>query len=55
MHGGITYPTEKNLWDGGYQVDGSMPYYNHPSRLTEDTEEKIIKVVHELVPKEFLK
>jgi hypothetical protein len=50
------YIASKRLFtEGGYEVDGSMPYYNHPSRLTEDTEEKIIKAVHELVPKEFLK
>ncbi|HMG89877.1 MAG TPA: neutral/alkaline non-lysosomal ceramidase N-terminal domain-containing protein [Chryseolinea sp.] len=48
------YIASKRLFtEGGYEVDGSMPYYNHPSRLTEDTEEKIIKAVHELVPKEF--
>ncbi|HET6544164.1 MAG TPA: neutral/alkaline non-lysosomal ceramidase N-terminal domain-containing protein [Chryseolinea sp.] len=51
-----TYIASKRLFtEGGYEVDGSMPYYNHPSRLTEDTEEKIINAVHELVPKEFLK
>ena len=51
-----TYIASKRIMgEGGYEVDGSMPYYSHPSRLTEDTEEKIIKVVHELMPKEFLK
>jgi len=51
-----TYIASKRLFtEGGYEVDGSMPYYNHPSRLTEDTEEKIIKAVHELIPKKFLK
>ena len=51
-----TYIASKRLFtEGGYEVDGSMPYYNHPSRLTEDTEEKIINAVHELIPKEFLK
>ena len=50
-----TYIASKRLFsEGGYEVDGSMPYYNHPSRLTEDTEEKIIKAVHELIPKGFL-
>ena len=51
-----TYIASKRLFtEGGYEVDGSMPYYNHPSRLTEDTEEKIINAVHELIPKKFLK
>jgi len=49
-----TYIASKRLFsEGGYEVDGSMPYYNHPSRLTEDTEEKIMKTIHELIPKEF--
>jgi len=51
-----TYIASKRLFtEGGYEVDGSMPYYNHPSRLTEDTEEKIINAVHELIPKKFRK
>ena len=51
-----TYIASKRLFaEGGYEVDGSMPYYNHPSRLTEDTEERIMKAVHDLLPKEFLK
>ena len=51
-----TYIASRRLFtEGGYEVDGSMPYYNHPSRLTEDTEEKIINAVHELIPKKFLK
>ncbi|MBL7873657.1 MAG: neutral/alkaline non-lysosomal ceramidase N-terminal domain-containing protein [Cyclobacteriaceae bacterium] len=50
------YIASKRLFtEGGYEVDGSMPYYNHPSRLTEDTEERIMKTIHELMPKEFLK
>ena len=51
-----TYIASRRLFtEGGYEVDGSMPYYNHPSRLTDDTEEKILNAVHELIPKEFLK
>jgi hypothetical protein len=51
-----TYIASKRLFtEGGYEVDGSMPYYNHPSRLTEDTEERIMKVIHELIPKAFRK
>lgn len=51
-----TYIASKRLFaEGGYEVDGSMPYYNHPSRLTEDTEERVMKTIYELMPKEFLK
>ena len=51
-----TYIASKRLFaEGGYEVDGSMPYYNHPSRLTEDTEERVMKAIHELMPKEFIK
>jgi len=51
-----TYIASKRLFaEGGYEVDGSMPYYNHPSRLTEDTEERIMKAIHELLPGGFNK
>ena len=51
-----SYIASKRLFsEGGYEVDGSMPYYNHPSRLTEDTEERILKAVNELIPKGFVK
>ncbi|MBA4057170.1 MAG: hypothetical protein C0490_20825 [Marivirga sp.] len=51
-----TYVASKRLFaEGGYEVDGSMPYYSHPSRFTEDTEEKIMSAIHELIPKEFIK
>lgn len=51
-----TYIASKRLFaEGGYEVDGSMPYYNRPSRLTEDTEERIMKAIHELVPSGFNK
>jgi hypothetical protein len=51
-----SYIVSKRLFaEGGYEVDGSMPYYNHPSRLTEDTEERIMRAVHDLIPNEFHK
>jgi hypothetical protein len=51
-----TYIASKRLFsEGGYEVDGSMPYYNHPSRLTEDTEERIMAAIHALIPKGFVK
>ncbi len=49
-----TYIASKRLYaEGGYEVDGSMSYYNKPSRLTEDTEERIIKAIYELIPRQF--
>jgi hypothetical protein len=51
-----TYIASKRIFaEGGYEVDGSMPFYNRPSRLTEDTEERVMKAIHELMPKEFIK
>ncbi|MBK5277851.1 MAG: neutral/alkaline non-lysosomal ceramidase N-terminal domain-containing protein [Bacteroidia bacterium] len=51
-----TYIASKRIFaEGGYEVDGSMPFYNHPSRLTVDTEERIMKTIHELMPRNFLK
>lgn len=35
--------------EGGYEVDGSMVYYGQPSRLAPDTEDRIIRAVHELL------
>lgn len=49
-----TYIASARLYDeGGYEVDGSMPYYNRPSRFTKDTEERIMKTIREIVPAGF--
>jgi hypothetical protein len=36
--------------EGGYEVEGSMIYYGQPAPLAEDTEDRIIAAVRELLP-----
>jgi len=36
--------------EGGYEVDGSMPTFDKPTRLAPETEELIVRTVHELLP-----
>lgn len=36
--------------EGGYEVDGSMPTFDKPTRLAVETEELIVGAVHELLP-----
>ncbi len=44
------YIASKKLYqEGGYEVDGSMAYYNKPSRFKEDTEEAIVKSIKKQV------
>ena len=39
--------------EGGYEVDRSMVYYGQPARLADETEDRIIATVHELLPRGF--
>ncbi|MEO6033976.1 MAG: neutral/alkaline non-lysosomal ceramidase N-terminal domain-containing protein [Verrucomicrobiota bacterium] len=49
------YIPSKRIWkEGGYEGGGAMIYYDRPTRLAEDTEERIISAVHELMPNTFL-
>ncbi len=49
------YIPSKRIWiKGGYEGGGAMIYYDRPTRLSENTEELIIKAVHDLMPKSFL-
>ena len=49
------YIPSKRIWkEGGYEGGGAMIYYDRPTRLAEQTEEKIIAAVHEIMPKQFL-
>ena len=41
--------------EGGYEVDSSMTYYGHSTRLAPDAEERLIEAVHELLPQSFEK
>ena len=46
-------PTKKLLREGGYEVLGHLPFYNQPSRLSEDVEDIIIHTVHDILPEQF--
>ena len=49
-----SYVAGKRMFsEGGYEVDSSMDYYGWPSRLAIETEDSIIKTVHEMVPASF--
>lgn len=49
------YIPSKRIWKaGGYEGGGAMIYYDRPTRLVENTEELIIKAVHDLMPRSFL-
>jgi hypothetical protein len=41
------------LGEGGYEVDGSMLYYDRPTRLDPAAEDRIIAAVHALIPEAF--
>jgi hypothetical protein len=41
------------IGEGGYEVDGSMRYYDRPTRLDPAAEDRIIDAVHELLPASF--
>ncbi len=48
------YVASRRLIDeGGYEVDGSMLYYDKPGRLAPEAEERIIRAVHEQLPESF--
>jgi uncharacterized sulfatase len=38
--------------EGGYEVDGSMPTFDKPTRLAPETEDLIVQTVHELLPEQ---
>lgn len=49
------YVPSKRIWtEGGYEGGGAMIYYDRPTRLAENTEELIIKAVHDLMPPDFV-
>ena len=47
-------PSDRVLKEGGYEGGGAMVYYDKPTRFAAGVEDRIIKAVHDLVPKEFL-
>jgi neutral ceramidase len=47
--------SERLMAEGGYEVDGSMVYYGHPSRLARSTEDRVVRTVHDLLPRGFVR
>ena len=48
------YIASRRLYDeGGYEVDGSMLFYDRPTRLAPDTEDRVIEGVNALLPPAF--
>jgi hypothetical protein len=46
------YIPSKRIWrEGGYEGGDAMIYFDRPTRLAEDTEERIISAVQDLLPK----
>jgi hypothetical protein len=45
--------SKRILKEGGYEADSSMIYYGRPTRLAPETEDLIVKTVHELLPDGF--
>ena len=48
-------PSRQVLQEGGYEADHAMDYYGWPTRLAEDTEDRIVRTVHDVLPANFLK
>jgi hypothetical protein len=49
------YIPSKRIWrEGGYEGGDAMIYFDRPTRLAEQTQELIVAVVHDLLPKRFL-
>ena len=47
-------PSRRILDEGGYEGGGAMIYYDRPTKVAPDVEERIIGAVHALTPREFL-
>lgn len=48
-------PSSQVLKEGGYEAEAAMDYYGWPTRLAEDTEDRIVRTVHDLLPATFMK
>lgn len=46
-------PSRRILAEGGYEAEDSLWYYDRPARLSTNAEERIVKTVHELMPRPF--
>lgn len=47
-------PSRRVLAEGGYEAEDSLWYYDRPARLAPETEDLIVRTVHDLMPKAFL-
>ena len=47
-------PSKRILREGGYEAEDSLWYYDRPARLAPESEDLIIKTVHEILPKQFV-
>jgi putative membrane-bound dehydrogenase-like protein len=47
-------PSKRILQEGGYEAEDSLWYYDRPARLAPETEDLIIRTVHEILPKQFV-
>ena len=47
-------PSKRILQEGGYEAEDSLWYYDRPARLAPETEDLIIKAVHEILPQPFV-
>jgi hypothetical protein len=48
-------PSRRILEEGVYEAESSLWYYDRPARLSPQTEELVIRAVHELLPPSFRK
>jgi putative membrane-bound dehydrogenase-like protein len=46
-------PSRRVFDEGGYEGGGAMPYYDRPTRLARDTEDRIVSRVESQVPSRF--
>lgn len=48
-------PSDRILREGGYEAEGSLLYYDRPSRLSVGTEDLIVDAVRDLLPPKFVR
>jgi len=48
-------PSRQVLKEGGYEADNAMDYYGWPTRLADETEDRIVRTVYDVLPADFLK
>jgi putative membrane-bound dehydrogenase-like protein len=46
-------PSRRILAEGGYEAEGAMTYYGRPTRLSVETEDRIVDAAHQLLPESF--